>query len=119
MISEKNNKYLNLFEAIKLDDLVTFSVLIENESDKIFSTSFGRFPMLSVCYLYNAKKIVTMYEDRLIKIGNFVRVYEPFEIYDKFIKLSKKSFRLYLNDDSTIYPIEMLVFTKTRVLRRI
>ena len=112
MISEVQNKYLNIFEAIKLDDLVTFSALMENEGDKIFSISFGRFPILSVCYLYNAKKIIAMYEDRLIKTGNFVRIYEPFEIYEKFIKLAKKSFRLYMQEDSIIYPIEMLVFTR-------
>ena len=112
MISEVQNKYLNIFEAIKCDDLVTFSALMQNEGDKIFSISFGRFPMLSVCYLYNAKKIITMYEDKLIKTGNFVRVYEPFEIYEKFVKLAKKSFRLYMQEDSTVYPIEMLVFTR-------
>lgn len=105
-----SNIYLNMFEAIKCDDLVTFSSLIEN--DKMLSTSFGRFPILTLCYMYDSKKIVSMYENRLIKIGNYTRVFEPFEVYERFIKLCKKSLRLYMLDDAIVYPLEMLVFTK-------
>ncbi|MBQ9791851.1 MAG: hypothetical protein IJW28_04610, partial [Clostridia bacterium] len=112
MKEQISNLHLNIFEAIKSDDLVTFSALMSSENEKMFSLSFGRFPILTLCYMYGAKKIVSMYEDRLIKIGNYVITFEPFEIYESFIKIAKKGFRLYLSSDSIVYPIEMLLFTK-------
>lgn len=45
-----------IIEIIKRDDLIAFLSLSKNEN--LLNLSFGRFPILSLCYLYNAKKIV-------------------------------------------------------------
>ena len=51
-----------IFNAIKADNLAVFSQQINGN----FNISFGRFPLLTVCYLYNAKKIYDYHNESLI-----------------------------------------------------
>lgn len=95
-----------ILDIIKRDDLISFSQTFNNET--LLKISFGRFPVLSICYLYNAKKIVKKYEKQLLKIESFDRVEEPFSIYKDFKVYAKKSVRLYLDDDAVVSPLEML-----------
>lgn len=93
-----------ILDSIKQDDLVLFSALTEKSKNLLF----GRFPLLSLCYLYNAKKIVSKFEDELLNVSNFNLVNENVEIYKKFKNVAGKSLRLYLNTNAVVSPLEML-----------
>ena len=97
-----------ILETIKLDDLVLFSVLTE----KSRNLCFGRFPLLTLCYLYGAKKIIKKYQNDLIGISKFNFVPENFEIYKKFKAVAGKSLRLYVKEDSVVTPLEMMAILK-------
>ncbi len=94
----------SLFEAIKKDNLQEFSSFIKDNE----SISLGRFPLLSLCYLYNSKKIIKNYEERLLDVKDYKIVEnEPFEIYKKFRTLAGRCLRLYVFNQ-IVTPIEML-----------
>ena len=97
-------KINDILDAIKIDSLVLFADLIKNNEN----LSIGRFPILSLCYLYNAKKITKKYENTLLKAKEYKKTAEPQEIYLKFKDLAGRSLRLYLDKESIIPPIEML-----------
>jgi len=100
-----NENLKNLFVAIKNDDVFRFSVFAKNKSD--LSVCYGRFPVLSLCYLYKSYRILDLYEDSLIQIKKYTIVDEYYEIYLEFKKYAKKSIRLYLRGE-IISPLEML-----------
>lgn len=101
-----------IFEVIKKDDEEGFVTFVVQKN--LQNLCFGRFPLLSVCYLFDSKKIVLKYEKILGKINKFEVCYEPFEIYKRFKVLAKKSMRLYLDKNSICYPIEMLAVLDRR-----
>ena len=92
-----------ILEAIKQDDLALFSAL----TDKSKNLLFGRFPLLSLCYLYNAKRIINKFEPELLKVSNFNLVQENVEIYKKFKAVAGKSLRFYTKTNSIVSPLEM------------
>ena len=63
------------FEAIKKDDCAAFAALSEN--DRIGAYRYGRFPALSLMYLYKSKKLLKLYEEELIKVNDYTPVPEP------------------------------------------
>ena len=69
----EQKKAEQIFEAIKKDDLKLFSSLFVYQSD--FNLCYGRFPLLSVLYLYGAYSILSKYEKSLLRIGNYDTVY--------------------------------------------
>ena len=93
-------EFLNI---IIKDDVPSFFVKFKHFKN----VSFGKFPLLSVLYLFEAKKITKKYEKELLNITEFSVEFEPFEIYRKFKKISNKSLRLYLTNNF-IMPMEML-----------
>ena len=95
-----------LFEVVKNDDLTSFCVFTKDE--KNLNISFGRFPLLSVCYLYDSNKIIKKFEKKLLQIENYQVVNEPFELYLKFKMVAKKSIRLYASKQDFVMPIEIL-----------
>lgn len=95
--------YASILKAIKLDNLVLFSGLVRGNEN----LRFGRFPLLSLCYLYNAKKIINEHKEELLKITTYNKCAEPLEIYEKFKPLAGRSLRLYVNG-KVVTPIEML-----------
>ena len=95
-----------IFEAVKHDDLASFSSLIEKDNSLI-SLCFGRFPLLSVCYIFNSKKIIKKFCKELYGINNFTVVEEPFLIYCTYKKLAGKNIRLYANKQNLVMPIEV------------
>lgn len=99
-------KEREIIEIIKRDDLTSFRAIFQKE--KLLNLSFGRFPILSLCYLYNAKKIVKNYEKKFIKINQYNRITEPFFIYKDFRNFAKKSIRLYQSENSIVSPFEMM-----------
>lgn len=108
------NDYKELYDSIKLDNLVLFSTyVIGNEN-----ISFGRFPILSLCYLFKAKKIIKKFKDKLNKISNYNVVSEVPEISFMFSKVAGKRLRLYVGGD-TVTPIEMLaILGKDKLVKK-
>ena len=96
---------LKLYSIIKTDDLASFCTLAKDTN--VLKLSFGRFPILSVCYLYNSKKIIEKFGKQLSAISEFDCVYEPFALYNDFKAKSGKSIRLYATKSIFIMPIEM------------
>ena len=94
-----------LLEAIKKDDLKSFSLLMPTNAD--LNLCYGRFPILSLLYLYSSFKILSKFEKFLLPIHNFRVVEERNEIYKKFKTRAKKSIRLFF-DGEIIYPALML-----------
>ena len=102
----------SLFKAIKSDDVVAFAGFIMQKNE--LNISFGRFPILSLCYLYNSKNILSKFEKQLMPVHNFVFVDEYFEIYKDFKKYAKKCLKFYVHQNKTVYPIEMLALLDDR-----
>ena len=101
-----------LFEAIKKDDVKSFSLIMVSNSD--LNISFGRFPILSLLYLYGSFAILAKYEKFLLPIHNFNIVYEPYDAYLDLKKKAKKSIRLFAGSEVVIYPILMLAILDER-----
>lgn len=103
-----------LFDAIVKDDLKSFSSIMISKSD--LNICFGRFPILSLLYLYGSYKILEKYEKFLMPIHNFYVVEENYDAYLKFKKHAKKSLKLYVFNEKIIYPAEMLAILDERFL---
>lgn len=110
----EREKLEKLYEAIKSDNEKLFSSFMLSKSD--LNICFGRFPILSLCYLYKACKILLKYEKYLMPINKFEVVPEYFSMYKDFKRYAKKSLRLYACSDKIIYPIEMLAILDERKL---
>lgn len=95
-----------IFNAIRKDDLKSFEKYANDERAK--AISFGRFPILSLCYLYNAKKIVKKYEDELLRIKSYVVIEEKYEMYLLFKQKAGRMIRLYAGKNQIVHPLEML-----------
>ena len=95
-----------IFNAIKADDIKSFETHVSKGA--VLNISFGRFPILSLCYLYNAKKIIAKYEDRLLSISTYTRVEENLEMYTLFKQKAGRMLRIYAGKDNIIHPLEML-----------
>ena len=105
----------NLLEAIKKDDLKSFSLLMPTNAD--LNLCYGRFPILSLLYLYSSFKILSKFEKALLPIHNFRIVEERNEIYKKFKTRAKKSIRFFSNDE-IIFPVLMLgVLNEREILK--
>lgn len=113
----ENEKARQIFEAIKNDNLKEFSSVFDVQENS--NLSFGRFPVLSVMYLFGAYSILSKYEKYLIRVGNFVETYEPFEIYKKFKTKAGKSLRFFACGDLKCYPVLMLaVLNEDELLKK-
>ena len=93
-----------LLNAIKTDNLVLFS----SEIKGCENVCFGRFPLLSLCYLYNAKKIIKNYKNKLLEVRIYKVVTEPIELYKKFKTIAGRCLRLYVKEGCFVTPLEML-----------
>lgn len=102
-----DNQSINqLLACIKDDDVKTFDALA---TGRLFCVTLGRFPLLSLCYMYKSYLILGKYENRMkeTKIENYVKDDEPLDIYFDFKKIAGKSLRFYPSS-STVTPLEML-----------
>lgn len=94
-----------LLSAIMADDLKAFDAM--NESAQLGSCKLGRFPVLSLLYLYGSRKILAAYEERFLKITTWQSFAEPASVSMTFAKRAGKCLRLYF--DEVVTPIEMLL----------
>ena len=92
-----------LFSSIKHDDAALFGKHMASEG---FSALFGRFSLLSLLYLYGAKRILKKYLPELLK--ERPRTHEPsfFEAEALFRKKAGKTLRHFTEKE--ISPLEML-----------
>jgi hypothetical protein len=110
--------FVRLLEAVKEDNAGLFSQLIDQKK-ALLSVSFGRFPLLSLCYLYRSTKILRGYEKILSQITQFSPAEEDFLSYKKFRSYAGKCMRLY-RKGRFIYPLEMLaVLNETYYLNKV
>ena len=99
--------YNELLNSIINDDLVTFEKLTRPNST--YNVCFGRFPSLSLCYLYGAVTILKTHEGDMLKYsdGEYIFADESIKIYEDFKVVAEKCLRFYLNGKK-VEPIEML-----------
>lgn len=110
MIMTDNSSHKEIFSAIKSDDTELFSKHMQEKRTNI-SLCFGRFPLLSLCYLYKSVKIVKEYENELNNVLSYNFTDEIPEMYEKFRPLAKRCLRLY-TDGRIVSPAEMLALTE-------
>lgn len=110
----------DLLNAIKNDDLNSFTALV-NENAEYLKLAYGRFPVLSLCYLFNAKKILSKFQKSLLSIVEFNNTYEPFSLSMHFNSLAKKSLQLYSSEkNKKVLPLEMLaILSKNHKLKKL
>ena len=94
-----------LFQALKKDNVKEFESCMEISN--CGSLRLGRFPVLSVMYLYNARRLLRAYEKRFLKHNSWQDIGEPMELSAKFRSVAGKCLRLYMNE--TVSPVEMLL----------
>ena len=97
--------YEKLYQAIKNDNVKEFKDCME--INYCGSLRLGRFPVLSVMYLYNSVRLLRAYEKKFLKHNSWQDVGEPMEIAAKFRSVAGKCLRLYLGE--TVSPLEMLL----------
>ncbi len=97
--------YQKIHSAIVSDNVKQFKSLLDANKG-CFNLSFGRFPLLSLAYLYNANKIISHFEKQLLTVTEYKEIEEITEDYLKFKKQAQKSLRLYINGQ-IIAPQEM------------
>lgn len=110
--TEKREK---LFASLKKDDAVAFG---EIASSEVFSAVFGRFPLFSLLYLFDAKRIVKKYFSELVKERPRDKQ-DSFREADKlFYERAGKCLRYYPSKE--ISPLEMLaVLGRGKELRKL
>ena len=105
-----------MLQAIEYDDIIAFGALSETADCGRFR--LGRFPILSLMYLYNARKLLRAYESEYLDIPSWKKLDEPTRAVRKFTERAGKCLRLYF--DKTISPLEMLlILDKTRKLKKV
>ncbi|MCR4661021.1 MAG: hypothetical protein K5765_03340 [Clostridia bacterium] len=102
-----SNQNTQLLDAIIEDNVKKYDNLINGfTTDEI---TFGRFPLLSIMYLYDSKKLIKKYESVLIKYFKYACILpEETRLFDMFRNNVGKVIRLF-DYDSIISPIEMLL----------
>lgn len=106
----------SLLQAIKNDDIKAFDAMMENTQCGQYR--LGRFPVLSLIYLYNARKLQKAYERAFLEITAYGVLSEPMEISKKFSAKAGKCLRLYIGE--IVSPIEMLlILDKTKRLEKV
>lgn len=101
----------SLLQAIQKDDIKSFDA-------QWGRYRLGRFPVLSLLYLYKSRKLLSAYEDSFLKITGYEEKHEPISIYKAFSEKAGKCARLYLSE--VVSPLEMLlILDKTRRLKRV
>ncbi|MDE5601296.1 MAG: hypothetical protein K2J16_02240 [Clostridia bacterium] len=105
-----------LLQAIKKDDINAFNSMMEKTQCGAYR--LGRFPVLSLLYLYKSRKILAVYEESFLQITSFEVLKEPIEVSKKFSAKAGKCLRLYLSEE--VSPLEMLlIMDNTKRLKRV
>jgi len=106
MDAERREK---LIDCIENDDVKVFGEMLCPE---ILSASIGRFPILSLVYLFSARKIEKKYHDILARENGRTRTEGSPRADRLFREKAGKSLRYFT--DRTVEPLEMLALLKRR-----
>lgn len=105
-----------LLEAIEKDDIKAFDALMEEAPCGAYR--LGRFPVLSLLYLFSARKITSAHEETFAKISAWKPLSEPASAARLFAERAGKCLRLYLSE--VVSPPEMLlILDRTKQLKKI
>ena len=110
--------YNELLNSIINDDLPTFERL--TRPTKTYNVCFGRFPSLSLCYMYDSFTILKAHEGDMLKYTcDYIPADESIKIYEDFKVVAEKCLRFYLGDKK-VEPLEMLALLgRTSHLKKI
>jgi len=98
-----------MVNAIQSDDIASFETAV-TQSPEVLTYAFGRFPVLSLCYLYKSTAIIKKYEEKLVKVTYHNQVEEPQQAYAKFKNLAGVHLQKYTT--GYVHPAEMLALLK-------
>ena len=79
----------SLLRAIKKDDAKAFGALME-QTQLGGACRLGRFPLLSLMYLYRSRKLISIYEEKFLNAATYKELGEPMEISAKFASKAGK-----------------------------
>lgn len=114
-----NDRIGEILKSVKTDNVKAFTRLTE-QKPSLLTLCFGRFPVLSLCYLYDSKKIIGCFAKQLLRVNDYIVCEEDFESYNKFKAYAKKSLRLFTADGAVVSPSEMLaVINDAATLKKI
>ncbi|MDR3262766.1 MAG: hypothetical protein LBT30_00465 [Clostridiales bacterium] len=106
----QNELIQKFFTAIKTDDAALFGECLKEsgggEANDLLRARFGRFPVLSLLYLFKSRKIIKLYQKPLIAVTEYRELIEYAEIYTAFKAYAGKCLRLY--HEEIVTPVEML-----------
>ena len=106
-----------LLSAIKTDNVQLYDSLKKTVGSG--DLRYGRFPLLSLMYLYKAKRLISLYEKNYLNIVNYRVCDEPIDLYVEFAKKAGRCLRLYIGGQTVVSPLEMLlILGKTHKLRK-
>lgn len=104
---QTDTEEFKLYQAVRSDNLPLFGEIIDRQKG-LLSICYGRFPLLSICYLYRSNKIIKKYEQQLASVKNYNRVDEEYDIYRLFKRYAARSLKFYVFEESKVTPPEML-----------
>ena len=96
--------YNAIHVAVIRDDVKALNALLTDKER--MSVRYGRFPLLTLAYLYNAQKVILKFGKTLETIYDYTPYQEFTEDYLRFKKIAGKALRLYV-DDKVISPPEI------------
>ena len=94
-----------LLRAIEKDDKKAFDALTEETPCGKYR--LGRFPVLSLLYLFGARRILLAYEKAFVQVSTWQELREPASVMQQFARRAGKCLRLYLSE--VVSPLEMLL----------
>ena len=105
-VEETGDRLRDLHAAIKGDDAKLTERLLTADAS-LAAHSFGRFPLLSLCYMYDSRAIIRKFGKRLkAHEGSYAVSPEYPEDYKKFKELAGRSLRLFR--EGFVTPLDML-----------
>lgn len=103
-----------LLEAAIQDDVKTFGVLLDRKNRNL---CYGRFPLLSLLYLYGSRRCIAAYSAELSMETRYTVVDEPLAVYRRFARYAGKALRYWAGTDKVVTPVEMMAVMGDRSLR--
>ena len=105
-----------ILQAIEKDDEKAFKALMEKAQCGKYR--LGRFPVLSLLYLYSSRALIAAYEKEFVKITVWEELHEPVRVVKQFSDKAGKCLRLYFGE--VVSPLEMLlILDDTKRLKRL
>jgi hypothetical protein len=97
----------DILQTIVQDDPQAFDLAVGKNKN----LTFGRFSLLSICYLYGSRNITSRYA-KTMRQGKPVELPELSEVYNEFVRVAGRALRLWAGyAHNEVHPLEMLAIT--------